>query len=148
MLLAATGMRAVEALSCTIKDVDFKSNPLRLFVYGENTKTKTDRTIFLTNEVAKQLSTRLDYKHRTRGICHSSDNGKSITEYRIPERNLDELVFGVYQIHHNLQYLYVNLCVCLSIIITSCYIYIHIHYYQMLLCEYSLLNPATYPIQV
>ena len=24
----------------------------------------------------------------------------------------------------------------------------HIHYYQMLLCEYSLLNPATYPIQV
>jgi integrase len=110
MLLAATGMRAVEALSSTIKDIDFKSNPPRLSVHGENTKTKTDRIIFLTNEVAKQLSAWIDYKHRTRRVCHSKDNGKSITEYRTPERDLDELVFGVYQIHQNPQYMYVNLC--------------------------------------
>jgi len=49
MLLAATGIRAVEALSIRIKDIDFDSNPAKLFVRGEYTKTKVDRTIFLTN---------------------------------------------------------------------------------------------------
>src|SRR5919199_1935802 len=60
MLLAATGMRATEALSVRIKDFDFKSNPARLFVRGEYTKTRTDRTIFLTEEVTQQLKSWLD----------------------------------------------------------------------------------------
>jgi integrase len=38
ILLAATGMRAVEALSIRIKDIDFNSNPAKLFVRGEFTK--------------------------------------------------------------------------------------------------------------
>ena len=40
-LLAATGMRAVEALSIPIKDINFDSNPAKLFVRGEYTKTKS-----------------------------------------------------------------------------------------------------------
>ena len=51
MLLAATGMRATEALSTRITDLDFDSNPPKLFVRGEYTKTKVDRIIFLTEEV-------------------------------------------------------------------------------------------------
>jgi integrase len=35
-LLAATGMRAVEPLSIRIKDIDFDSNPAKLFVRGES----------------------------------------------------------------------------------------------------------------
>lgn len=46
--LAATGMRAVEALSIRIKDIDFDANPAKLFVRGDYTKTKVDRIIFLT----------------------------------------------------------------------------------------------------
>jgi integrase len=57
MLLAAPGMRATEALSVRIKDFDFKTNPARLFVRGEYTKTRTDRTIFLTEEINHQLNT-------------------------------------------------------------------------------------------
>jgi integrase len=38
MLLAATGMRAVVALSVRIKDLDLQSNPPKLFVRGEFTK--------------------------------------------------------------------------------------------------------------
>ncbi|MGA6989342.1 MAG: tyrosine-type recombinase/integrase [Nitrososphaeraceae archaeon] len=56
MLLAATGMRAVEALSIRIKDLDPQSHPPRLFVREEFTKTRSDRTIFLTKEVSLQLS--------------------------------------------------------------------------------------------
>ena len=54
MLLAATGMRAVEALNICIKDIDFDNKPATIYVRGENTKTKTDRIIFLTDEVTNQ----------------------------------------------------------------------------------------------
>src|SRR3954447_6798936 len=51
MLLAATGMRASEALHIKIKDIDFEKHPTELYIRGENTKTKVDRTVFLTEEV-------------------------------------------------------------------------------------------------
>ena len=50
MFLAATGMRATEALSIRIKDLDLKSSPANLFVIGEYTKTKTGRIVFLTKK--------------------------------------------------------------------------------------------------
>jgi integrase len=110
MLLAATGMRAAEALSIKIKDLDFKSNPPKLFVRGENTKTKVDRTVFLTNEVAKQLSAWINYKHRTRRVCHVNHNGKSITEYRTPKIDQNDLIFAVRTQVHDVNNLYVNIC--------------------------------------
>ncbi len=71
MLLAGTGMRAVEALSIRIKDIDLLSNPARLFVRGETTKTKVDRMIFLSQEMVQQLKSWLEYKYRKR----SGNNG-------------------------------------------------------------------------
>jgi integrase len=56
LLLAATGMRATEALSIRIKDLDLKSSPAKLFVRGEYIKTRTDRIVFLTEEVTHQLN--------------------------------------------------------------------------------------------
>ena len=98
VLLAATGMRATEALSIRIKDIDFNSNPAKLFVRGEFTKTKVDRTIFLTEELTQQLKSWLDYKHRTRRVCYQDkQNGKTITEYRTPDKKDTDLVFAVYQ---------------------------------------------------
>ncbi|MFZ0221969.1 MAG: tyrosine-type recombinase/integrase, partial [Candidatus Nitrosopolaris sp.] len=98
ILLAATGMRATEALSIRIKDIDFNSNPVKLFVRGEYTKTKVDRTVFLTEEVTLQLKSWLDYKHRTRRVCHQDkQKGKTITEYRTPDKRNTDLVFAVYQ---------------------------------------------------
>jgi integrase len=98
ILLAATGMRATEALSIRIKDIDFNSNPAKLFVRGEFTKTKVDRTIFLTEELTQQLKSWLGYKHRTRRVCYQDkQNGKTITEYRTPDKKDTDLVFAVYQ---------------------------------------------------
>ena len=98
MLLAATGMRATEALSIRVKDLDLNSNPANLFVRGEYTKTKTDRTIFLTQEITQQLTSWLNYKYRTRRVCHNDKySGKTITEYRTPDRKESDLVFAVYQ---------------------------------------------------
>ena len=98
MLLAATGFRAVEALSIRIKDLHVETRPAKIFVRGEFTKTKTDRHIFLTEEVAAQLKQWLEYKYRGRRVCHKDNQTeKTITEYRTPERNYNDLVFAVYQ---------------------------------------------------
>ena len=91
-------MRAVEALSVRVKDLNLQSNPPILFVRGEFTKTKSDRTISLTSELKYQLLSWIDYKYRSRRVCHSNNNnGKTFTEYRTPEKNETDLVFSVYQ---------------------------------------------------
>jgi integrase len=96
MLLASTGARAVEALSIRVKDIDFESDTTKLFIRGVFTKTKIDRFVFLTEEMTKQLRTWLDYKYRTRRVCHiDKDTDKTVTEYRTPKNNPDDLVFAV-----------------------------------------------------
>lgn len=114
MLLAASGMRAVEALSIRIKDIDFESNPVKLFIHGENTKTKADRSVYLTNEVAEQLSSWLDHKYRTRRVCSTNINNpdakRTITEYRTPTKNLNDQVFTVHQNLQHIQNVYTELC--------------------------------------
>jgi integrase len=102
ILLAATGMRASEALHIRVKDINYEKYPVELYVRGENTKTKTDRTIFLTEEIASQLDVWLKYKYRTRRVCHQikeDDNEeitdkKSVNEYRTPSLKKTDLVFA------------------------------------------------------
>jgi integrase len=98
MFLAATGMRAIEALSIRIKDLDLKSSPAKAFVRGEYTKTRMDRTVFLTEEITQQLTSWLNYKYRTRRVCYKDkQTGKTITEIRTPEKKDTDLIFAVYQ---------------------------------------------------
>ena len=99
MLLAITGARATEALSIRNHDLNLESNPPKITIRGEYTKTKVERYIFLTKEVVNQLKIWLDFKYRTRRICfRNSKTGKTITEYRTPtENNPNELVFSQYQ---------------------------------------------------
>jgi len=73
MFLAAGGFRAVEALSIRIKDLDSESKPAHVFIRGEYTKTKADRIVFLTEEVAQQLKSLLNYKYRKRRVCRDQD---------------------------------------------------------------------------
>ena len=47
MVLASTGLRAVEALSIRNKDLNFESSA-KVTIRGEYTKTKVDRYVFLT----------------------------------------------------------------------------------------------------
>ena len=114
MLLASTGLRATEALSIRLKDLDIGLNsPAKLTIRGEYTKTKVDRYVFLTNEVVEQIKIWLDFKYRKRRICYKdNETGKSITEYRTPEKKQNESIFSLYQIDNNKprpEILYVNL---------------------------------------
>jgi integrase len=102
MLLASTGLRATEALSIRLKDLDINNNPAKLTIRGEYTKTKVDRYVFLTREVVEQIKIWIDYKYRKRRVCYyykdKEKNGKkTITEYRTPEKKQNELIFSLYQ---------------------------------------------------
>jgi integrase len=96
MLLAATGMRASEAISVRICDLDLDSNPARLYLRGEYTKTRSDRTVLLTQEVAKQLRNWSEYKFRKRRVSYyDKRTSKSISEYRVPPKMDNDLVFSM-----------------------------------------------------
>ncbi len=100
MLLASTGLRATEALSIRLKDLCIidsnNSNPAKLIIRGQYTKTKIDRYVFLTKEVVEQLKIWIDYKYRKRRICcKDKETGKSVTKYRTLEKKQNELIFSI-----------------------------------------------------
>ena len=100
LLLAATGMRATEALSTRICDYDLDSIHPTVAIRGENTKTKTDRKVLLTREVVQQIRLWIEYKHRTRRISSyrnvdSKDQPKTVSKYVTPERNDENLLFAI-----------------------------------------------------
>ena len=107
MLLASTGMRASEALSIRLADCDLSTNPPKLLIRGEFTKTKVSRFVFLTQELVQQISLWLEYKHRTRRIClKGKENEKTHVEYRTLRRNDRDLLFAVNQASPNVKWLY------------------------------------------
>jgi integrase len=109
MLLAASGMRAEEALSIRIRDIDFESR--RLLLRGDSTKTKVERTVLLTEEVTKQIRAWLDFKYRIRRVqYHDKSNRKRINEYKAPSKNENALVFGIYKIKPDPHSIYTHLC--------------------------------------
>ena len=94
MFLASTGCRAGEAASIRLVDLDFSRHPSEVFIRGEHTKTKTDRVVFLTDELVQQLKSWIEFKYRTRRICsQNKESGKYSSEYRTPERSDDNLIF-------------------------------------------------------
>jgi len=110
MLLAATGMRATEALTLRHKDFDFDEdnnnrNNRQAFVRirGEFTKTRTDRYVFLTRELVEQCKAWTDFKYRRRRItkvmnpASSNDNasGKAISQWVEPKPSPDDLSFAM-----------------------------------------------------
>lgn len=97
MFLAATGMRAVEALSVRLKDINFDSNPAAVKIRGGFTKTKQDRYVYLTSEIVQQLKIWLDYKYRYHRSCYvDKENGNYKSEYITPVRKPNDLVLAIY----------------------------------------------------
>ena len=108
ILLAATGMRAVEALSVRIKDFDSKSR--KIILRGGFTKTRTERIIWLTEEVSKQIEALIEYKYRSRRVCYyNARKHLAVNEYRTPAKNENDLIFAVRQTKPNPKNIYNHL---------------------------------------
>ncbi len=83
LVLASGAMRTVEALAIRVKDIDFDSNPTRIHLRKEYSKTRVGRDIYISNEATQELKHWLGFKY------NNPDKPR--------ERNEDDLVFTVYK---------------------------------------------------
>jgi integrase len=89
LFLAATGCRASEG--CAIRLCDLDLDKCKAYIRGDLSKTKTDRYVFLTDELVNQLRLWLDYKYRIRRK-YLREEHKNI--YFTPNKNDYDLVFA------------------------------------------------------
>jgi integrase len=108
LTLAVTGCRAKEPLTLRIKDINFDLKPAKAQLWANNTKTKSDRTLYLTNELADRLKDLIKHKYRKRRNCRKVGD-EYMSEYRTPEMNENDLVFAAYNVKINGNSLYNNL---------------------------------------
>jgi integrase len=80
LVLATSGVRAMEASSFRIQDVDFSITPTKIHVRKEFSKTRRSREVYISQEAPEYLRVLMEWKYRSGG--------------RKPEP--DELVFSVY----------------------------------------------------
>jgi integrase len=64
LVLASSGVRAKEACAIRLCDLDFQSNPTKLRVRGEYTKTKVSRDIYISNEATRCLKDWIEFKFK------------------------------------------------------------------------------------
>jgi integrase len=65
LLLTSTGLRATEAAALRIMDIDFTTNPTKINVRKEYTKTKRGRTIYCSDEATKHIHKLIEI-HKTK----------------------------------------------------------------------------------
>jgi len=94
LFLSSTGCRAQESLSIREMDINWKKDPVTIFIRGEHTKTSVSRNIMITSEMAAAIKAMLQYKYRTRHVHHYDKNGRSINEIRTPKPNQELLIFS------------------------------------------------------
>jgi len=56
LVLASSGMRISEALTVTLDDIDFKTNPTLITIHGENTKNGDNRITFISSEATQAVN--------------------------------------------------------------------------------------------
>ena len=89
-------MRATEDLSIRICDISLNTDPAKIFVRGEYTKTKADRYVLLTTELNIQIERYIIYKYRTRRTSYfDHERKKIISKYRTPTKRDTDLLFEV-----------------------------------------------------
>jgi integrase len=97
LFLASTGWRAAESIMLQMHHFDFTKKPIRVNVPGELTKTGQDRHTYLTEEMAAQLDTWLNYKYRERKIKSlNRTTGKWETRVLKPVKSDTDYVFMQY----------------------------------------------------
>jgi integrase len=63
LVLASSGMRAMEALSLRNRDVDFSESPTKIHIKAEKAKTKADRITYISDEASNELKRFFDVKY-------------------------------------------------------------------------------------
>jgi integrase len=65
-VLASSGIRITECLTIRNRDIDFNSSPTKITIRAENTKTRTERDVDISDEATKFVKEWIDRKYRDR----------------------------------------------------------------------------------
>jgi integrase len=85
LVLASSGLRAIEGLSLRLRDYDFSVSPTKIHVRKEYSKTRVARTVYISDEATSYLNEWLAWKYRDKGDARWTK-----------KRDPDDLVFSVY----------------------------------------------------
>jgi len=66
LVLASSGLRTVEACALRIQDVDFTTNPTKVHVRKEYSKTRRARDVYISDEATRYLQDLIKWKYRER----------------------------------------------------------------------------------
>lgn len=95
LTLASTGMRAAEALSLRLSDLDFNQSPGKINIRAEFTKMRTDRYIYMTEELRRHLEEYVKIKYRPRyRVRVNSETGKKGKYISHPKARMEDLLFA------------------------------------------------------
>jgi integrase len=64
LLLASSGLRALEATSLRLSDVDLTTSPAQITVRKEYSKTRRSRMVYCTDEAAEYIKQLLEWTYR------------------------------------------------------------------------------------
>ena len=64
LMLASSGVRAMEACSLRIQDVDFTTTPTKIHVRKEFSKTRRARDVYISQEATEYLKVLMEWKYR------------------------------------------------------------------------------------
>jgi integrase len=76
LLLVSSGMRAMEACSLRLQDVDFTINPTRITIRKEYSKTKRIRTIYCSDESSNHLRKLIRPSKQPQDLIFALEDGK------------------------------------------------------------------------
>lgn len=63
LVLASSGVRAIEACAIRVCDIDFSKYPTKLHIRAEYTKTKRSRNIYISKEATQYLKEWIEYRY-------------------------------------------------------------------------------------
>jgi integrase len=91
LIIASSGMRTNEALSLRNSDVDFSQFPTRVHIMAENTKTKQERDIYISDEATNDLKQYIVSKYSSMEIFRKYPKHLLFSKLKSREVNSPEI---------------------------------------------------------
>ena len=105
LILASSGLRAVEAASIRLRDIDFSSRPVRIRIRKEYSKTRSGREAYISDEAAIFLRQWTSWKYRKRSTDEDANanvngNGNDFESQDLAKwKEQEDLIFSIYSIN-------------------------------------------------
>jgi integrase len=107
LILASSGLRAVEAASIRLRDIDLSSKPVKIHIRKEYSKTRTGRDTYITDEGVIFLKQWIDWKYRKKDMNANSKTSSNETidgkglelQDLVKDTDPNDLLFSIHSIN-------------------------------------------------